>query len=86
LKCKNTYQKIDNMYDFQKQLQQSKPEFEADISSNELWEEIKKWLIEASKENKTKHPIKHKHWLSDPTLKLIENRRQIARRGIHTTE
>jgi hypothetical protein len=35
------------MYDLHKQLKQNKPEFETDISSNELWEEIKKWLIEA---------------------------------------
>jgi len=47
--------------EFQKQLQQNKPEFETSISSNELWEEIKKWLIEASEENETKSPIKYKH-------------------------
>jgi len=74
------------MYDLHKQLKQNKPEFETDISSNELWEEIKKWLIEAWKENETKRPIKYKRWLTDPTLKLIEDRRQIPRTGIYTIE
>ncbi|XP_030756748.1 uncharacterized protein LOC115882685 [Sitophilus oryzae] len=55
-------------------------------AAQEIWEAFKKCTITATESEKEDQPIKRKHWLSNETFQIIEDRRLLHRKSIHTEE
>lgn len=65
---------------FKQKLEAGKP---ADLDGIEdpeaFWSKCKEWILTAMKESRPTQRIQKKHWMTDATLKLVEERRQLRR-------
>ena len=57
---------------------------EEDKTPNELWEQTKQTITTAAKNNIARKKNKRVHWISDETLKLINDRKRLKKNGVET--